>query len=201
MTPLLLLRTGGTMDAAPYDDPRRPPSLVCVLPRGESLVPAAVASLLPHGTVEERFWNEDEERRFVKDSQLFTEDDMQALAALILRHPQRYVLITHGTDAMARNAAWLRKALKKHDKTVIFVGAMVPLSMQEKSDDGLAALRFALEHLAHQPPGVWVMGRDAAGNQALFDPETVEKDRGLSLERLSLTFKKHPSGAGSPELR
>lgn len=187
---ILLIRTGGTIDAAPYDDPKRPPPFVTTLGSTESLVMPTVSRLVEGANVDGFSWGLSEER-FVKDSQLFTPDDLTALADVIRRDDHAYFVVTHGTDAMAKNAAFLQEMLKGSGKVVVFTGAMVPLSMSSRhKGDGEEALDFALKHVTAQRPGVYVMGRDAHTKRlGFYNSDEVQKDRDASAASLKFIIK------------
>lgn len=200
---ILIIRTGGTIDARPYADATAPPPVVRPLDDRRSYVQDFVSSILEYGLEDVALPAPDEVdmfswmgranmRRFVKDSQLFTDEDIQALAQLIKSDEgHSRFLITHGTDAMAKNAAALKAALAGTDKVVVFVGAMVPLSMaiipENPEGDGMAALESGLAKIREQQPGVYMVARDPNTKRlALFDPERVEKD--LEASRADLAF-------------
>jgi L-asparaginase/Glu-tRNA(Gln) amidotransferase subunit D len=189
---ILLIRTGGTIDSAPYDDPRNPPPIVTTLKGADSLVMPTVATLPNHEYVDGFSWGRWDEDIFVKDSQKFTPQDIMALAEMIRKDEDHdFFILTHGTDAMAQNAAALQRELAGTGKVVLFTGAMVPLSMHDKhGSDAPESLRFTLEHIFDQPPGVQIVGRDAQTKRlGFFDPSTVEKDREESRSSLNFTLK------------
>jgi len=183
---ILLIRTGGTIDAEPCDDPRAPPPVVTTLRPEDSRLLPTVAALPGHEKVDALPWTAREENRFVSDSQLFTPGDIRALAGIIKSKVYRYFILTHGTDGMVMNATRLQAELRGEDKVVVFAGAMVPLAMPES--DGVEALRFSIAHIAEQPPGVYIAGTDAAGAWRFFDPAMVQKDRETSVKRLVFTL-------------
>ncbi|MDX1974328.1 MAG: asparaginase domain-containing protein [Rickettsiales bacterium] len=185
-SPLLLIRTGGTIDAKPYSNPKFPPQKITALKGDES----TVAQLAQELHIPMHPWTEAEEERFVKDSASYNDGDIRALAGVIALQPQRHILVTHGTHFIAPNAAKIKALLPAHDKTVVFVGAMVPLSMQQHfPSDAKANINYALECLQAMGAGVYVIGRDPLTKQpGAFAPELVEKDHAASLATLSLVF-------------
>ena len=188
---ILLIRSGGTIDSEPYADASQPPAMVDTLHGAESLIMQTVNGLPGHALVDHFTWGSRGEDRFVKDSQKFDEEDISLLADIIRNDPRRHFILTHGTDAMAKNARLLQQALAGSGKTVIFTGAMVPLSMSktDQPSDGVAALAYTLEHIREQPAGVYVAGRDATTRRmSLFDPQRAEKNRDLSLKDLAFTL-------------
>lgn len=180
---ILLIRTGGTVDSAPYADAYAPPKFVETLKGPHSLV-MSVAKQLPNGHhIDQRTWGPAYEDRFVKDSQQYTASDLRALAAMIRSDSHRCFVLTHGTDFMQKNAAALRKMLGGTDKTIVFVGAMKPLSMssEEQPSDFVKALRFTLTHIARQPAGVYMVGKDSFTKRlGFFHPGDVRKDHAAS---------------------
>ena len=189
---ILLLRAGGTIDSEPYDDPRHPPEFVDTLKGDHSFIMRTVAQLPNSDKVDGFSWGTWNENRFVKDSQLFTPEDITALADIIKADTHRYFILTHGTDAMAKNARSLQEALKDTDKVIAFTGAMVPLSMaKQHPGDAVDALRFTLANITQQSPGVYVVGRDAASKRlGFFDPQKVEKNKPESQASLQFTLNR-----------
>lgn len=186
---ILLIRTGGTIDAQPYDDARDPPAHITPLPDALSQVSEIVAQLAP-GRVNALSWGHWDAQRFVKDSKDFSPEDIAALAAVIRADTHSHFLVTHGTDAMAANAHLLQEHLRGSGKSVMLVGSMVPLSMDHHhAGDARASLAFAVSRLEQQGPGVTIVGRDAHTQRLqCFDPAQVRKDRAASLHDLQLTF-------------
>lgn len=178
---ILLIRTGGTIDAVPYEDPRNPPETVATLKGDQSLIAPALRLLGIDEAIDMHSWSSNLEDTFVKDSQEFTAHDIALLADIISRDEHKYIVITHGTDAMTVNAKRLQEALGSIDKTIIFTGAMVPLSMhQAHGSDGLEALAFACGKVQDPPSGVYVAAHDKDTRAlTLFDaaiPHTKIKD-------------------------
>lgn len=188
---ILLIRTGGTIDSKPYQNPRKPPHYIDTLKGPYSLIMGAVRELEAGDRVDSFSWGQWHENRFVKDSQKFSQPDMNELARIIKKDSRRLFIITHGTDAMANNAAMLKEALKGTDKVVIFTGAMVPLSMAKKhQSDAVPSLEYTLGHIDEQAPGVYLTGRDAKTKRlSIFDPETVTKDKPTSIHDLQFTVR------------
>ncbi len=188
---ILLMRTGGTVDAQPYEDPWNPTPIVTTLKGDASPLWSTVQTLDGHEHVDGFSWIGSAEDRFVKDSQEFTPEDMDVLASIIKNDERRYFILTHGTDAMAENAAALQKALAGYDKVVAFVGAMVPLSMHGADKcTGVEALQYTIDNLRDQQAGVHIVARDAHTRRLEFhDPATVEKARAESKKDLVFTVQ------------
>ncbi|NDF13090.1 MAG: hypothetical protein EB060_09805 [Proteobacteria bacterium] len=144
---ILIITTGGTIDAEGY----KGPAPERVTPLEHSIIPATV-HMLGHGA-DCGFYE-----LCRKDSNDVDVDDLQHLAQVI-NDPHSeydYILITHGTDTMPRNARYLAELLGKTDKTVVFTGAMEPIANGEHSD-GIENLRMFLETYRDIPAGVHVI--------------------------------------------
>ncbi len=169
---ILVIMTGGTIDAEPYEaTPDR------VTPKDKSQIPALVDQLGLAESCDFFQWK-------MKDSQDFSEDEIQQLADIIRADERRYFIITHGTDAMVKNAQLLNEALKGSGKTALFVGAMQPLAHGAASD-GPENMKLALEVLMTDTPsaegGAFIVGRGDLGQGRLgpriFRPDETKKDR------------------------
>ena len=130
------------------------------------------------------------EERFSKDSKEVTEKDIAELASIIRSAEYRYFIFTHGTDAMARNAKLLQGALQDSGRVVVFVGAMIPLSMSAKhKSDAVDNLQFALEHIHELENGVNMVGYNPQTKRRdFYNPDKVEKNFVVSKENLQLIF-------------
>lgn len=151
---VLVLITGGTLDSCLGAD---------VPPDARSCVPEVLAAV---NLAVEAEW------RLVcmKDSRYLTDDDRAELARIIRHSPARSVVITHGTDTMCETARYLDAELGP-GRTVVLVGAMVPLRQSPLSDAGFN-LGFAVAQAMTLPSGVYV----AMNGRALI-AHRVEKDR------------------------
>jgi L-asparaginase len=158
---ILVIMTGGTIDAEPYGDPARPPRYA--IPLRDSLVPRAVEEL-GYGA-DCRFF-----QWMMKDSKDFSPAEIYALAIFIEQRRAQHFIITHGTDRMPENSRELQKQLAGTEKTVVMTGAMLPLANGPASD-GYDNLRAAIAHVEQWPPGVHVVMHGRR-----FDPQKVKKD-------------------------
>ena len=161
MKDILIIMTGGTIDAEPYADPAHPPKHA--IPLRDSLVPQAV----------EKLGHADDCRFFqwvMKDSKDFTKSELYAMSVFIKQRRAEHIIITHGTDRMPENSRELMRLMEGSDKTVVFTGAMVPLS-NGKQSDAYDNLRFAIEQMESWPKGVHVVMH---GKQ--FGPSRVRKN-------------------------
>lgn len=167
----LVIMSGGTIDSHPYEStPDR------VSPLEVSIVPDMVRELGYGDECDFFQW-------IMKDSQDFTPDEIRELAGIIRDDTRETYIVTHGTDAMPKNASLVKELLAGSGKTVLFVGAMEPL-MHGKTSDGPDTLKYALEHIdaIHEnEPGVYIIGRGemAKGKYGprRFDPDEAVKDR------------------------
>ena len=95
---------------------------------------------------------------------------------LIVRHcaeaDEKQIIITHGTDTMAKTARLL--AQQVHGKTIVLTGAMIPYKFG--SSDGLFNLGSALAFVQTLQPGVYV-----AMNGRYFNADAVRKNRETGL--------------------
>jgi L-asparaginase len=104
----------------------------------------------------------------MKDSLVMTEADRRRILAACRRAPETRIVVTHGTDTMARTAAVLGRGLL--GKTVVLTGAMRPYRFG--SSDGMFNLGSALSFAQVLPPGVYV-----AMNGRCLPWDDVRKDR------------------------
>jgi L-asparaginase/Glu-tRNA(Gln) amidotransferase subunit D len=186
---ILIIITGGTIDAEAYPDPANPPKVATMLE--DTAVPQALAEM----NLSQKYYC------FVwlrKDSKAFTEEDITALARIIRHSGHQEIIITHGTDRMVENSRALcaqlfdgglnphadaspaasRRALlgetQQHKNAfngkIAFTGSMIPLSNGLHSD-GYRNLKFAMEEIANFPSGVWI-----AFEGKRFDPHRTVKD-------------------------
>ena len=102
-----------------------------------------------------------------KDSLELTDDDRELIYAAIETSPAQQLLVTHGTDTMAKTAARLQEI---SDKTVVLTGAMQPARL--RSTDAIFNVGFAIAAARLQPPGVYI-----AMNGQVFEAGHVRKDR------------------------
>jgi L-asparaginase len=106
------------------------------------------------------------------DSLQMADAGRQLILKRCLECPERRIVITHGTDTVARTAAVLGKSA--HEKTVVLTGAMVPYTFG--SSDGMFNLGTALAFVQTLGPGVYV-----AMNGRYFLWNKVRKNRRLGI--------------------
>lgn len=102
-----------------------------------------------------------------KDSLELTDADRQVIHDGVAACEAANILITHGTDTMAKTAATLANI---PGKTVILTGAMQPARL--RSTDAIFNVGFAVAASQLQPPGVYI-----AMNGKVFEAGHVRKDR------------------------
>ncbi len=181
-SPILVIITGGTIDAEAYPDPVNPPKLATMLE--DTAVPQALAEM----NLSRKYYC------FVwlrKDSKQFTEEDIAALARIIRHSGHQDIVITHGTDRMVENARLLSEVLGRLTEQgearsgggseawggklpiqirIAFTGSMIPLS-NGKHSDGYRNLKYAMEEIGNFPAGVSI-----AFESKCFDPHKTVKD-------------------------
>lgn len=81
---------------------------------------------------------------------------------------EKRILITHGTDTMAKTARFLGQEIK--DRTIVLTGALVPYAFG--SSDGLFNLGSALAFVQSLPPGVYIIM-----NGKYFNYDNVKKNK------------------------
>lgn len=108
----------------------------------------------------------DIESLFRKDSLELTEEDRDHILRKVSQEPAEHILITHGTDTMARTG---QRLCVVTGKTIVLTGAMQPASF--KHTDAHFNIGFALAALQTLPHGVYL-----AMNGGVFDPHGVRKN-------------------------
>lgn len=149
--------TGGTIDSF-YDVTKD-----TVVPYRSSIIPSYVKSLklyakIVFSTV------------CMKDSRSITLKDRQAVTTAIEKTKHRLIIVTHGTYTMAQSAKYVANYLRRRDKTIVFIGSMIPLVGFSPSDAGFS-LGFALAKVQELPAGIYV-----CMNGKVFVPEKVKKN-------------------------
>ena len=99
-------------------------------------------------------------------------DDRQAICEAAKSCPESRIVITHGTDTMAKTAEVL--GLANLNKTIILTGAMVPYAFG--TSDALFNLGVALAFAQSLPTGVYV-----AMNGKAFPWDNVRKNTELGV--------------------
>lgn len=102
------------------------------------------------------------------DSLEMTDSDRALIANNCRDVPERFIVITHGTDTMVDTARVL--AAEVPDKTIVLTGAMIPIAFG--SSDGLFNLGGALTVVQVLEPGVYI-----TMNGRIFSWDDVRKNR------------------------
>lgn len=102
------------------------------------------------------------------DSLEMSDEDRELIAHQCNQADEERIVITHGTDTIAKTAQLLAKKIK--NKTIVLTGAMIPIKFG--SSDGLFNLGSALAFVQSLPHGVYV-----AMNGRFFNAENVQKNR------------------------
>ena len=154
MTDLQIFTTGGTIDKVYFDALSEfqvgTSPLDAILSEANVSLDYALTSLMK------------------KDSLELTGADRDIIRDAVIGCEAQHVLITHGTDTMAKTA----EALQDVDgKTVVLTGAMQPARL--RSTDAIFNVGFAIAAARMQVPGVYI-----AMNGRVFEAGHVRKDRG-----------------------
>jgi L-asparaginase len=165
MADILVLTTGGTLDAVAYS---QTPENVAF--EGGSKVKLTLNNMRAEGTLDARLSEFKLVEVCQKDSKSLSESDLQEIKLLIDQCPEEHVLITHGTDRMPENARWLKANVK--GKQVAVTGSMKPLAHGDPGSDGFQNLVDSVRMLmADELPGVWIVMHGKR-----IDPDKAVKD-------------------------
>lgn len=108
---------------------------------------------------------------FMLDSLDIQEKHRKIILEAVEAAPAKKVLITHGTSTLENTAQYLQEHLKPgQDKTIILVGAMIPMKEFPMSDAGFN-LGFAIGAADALSSGVYI-----CMNAHVFTPEEVTKN-------------------------
>lgn len=102
------------------------------------------------------------------DSLDMTDYHRQIILEKCKRSKEKRILITHGTDTMAKTAQYLGEEI--HDRTIVLTGALIPYAFG--SSDGLFNLGSALAFVQSLPHGVYI-----AMNGRYFSHDNVRKNK------------------------
>lgn len=105
-----------------------------------------------------------------KDSLDMTNRDRALIYNKIQSDPNKYIIITHGTDTMIQTA---QKLCAIQDKTIVLTGAMQPARF--KSSDAEFNIGCAIVLVQILPPGIYI-----TMNGQIFKPDNVRKNRNLN---------------------
>jgi L-asparaginase len=143
---ILVITTGGTIGALPYEDPQRPPQFSSMPPKGRDLVRDALGThFATHDT------------RCIslqpRDSKQIDKLYRKNILAIVEAAAENAILITHGTDTILQSADFLYRRFSNSlgRKAIILTGAMIPLANGQASD-GHLNLAFSLDLLTRFAP-------------------------------------------------
>ena len=147
---LLVISTGGTIGALPYEDPVNPPVSVTLPLEGSDPVRAYIAS-----------WGARYHDAGQRDSKRIDDPYRCDLQHFIEAASETSILITNGTDCLVQTADFLYRARQNSavlaSKTLVLTGSMIPLSNGAVSD-GYLNMDFARDYLCRNPkPGLSIV--------------------------------------------
>ena len=106
------------------------------------------------------------------DSLDMNDSHRETLARHISTTIEGRIVVVHGTDTMVESAAAVMLQRKAH-QTIVFTGAMIPVSVA--ASDGLFNLGLATAAVQLLPPGVYI-----AMSGQVFPADQVRKNRSLA---------------------
>jgi len=148
--------TGGTIDS--YYDPIKETAL----PNAHSTIPNFIPLLKLYETC---VFTE----LFMKDSRSITSQDREKVLEAVLKSKSDRIIISHGSYTVADTAKYLKKHLKKINKVIVFVCAMIPLTGISPTDAGFN-LGYAVAKSQDLKNGIYV-----CMNGRVFVPEEIYK--------------------------
>ncbi len=95
------------------------------------------------------------ETPFMVDSLNMTNKNRQDILKAITDSPTNKILITHGTDTMSLTAEYLKENLRSTNKTIILLGALIPLEGFYQSDAPFN-MGYALAEVKSRPAGIYI---------------------------------------------
>ena len=110
-----------------------------------------------------------------KDSLEISDDDRRAIYERVKTDPNRYIVITHGTDTMIQTAQALSQI---QNKVIVLTGSMQPSAF--KVSDAAFNVGGAILAVQTLPEGVYI-----AMNGRIFNPQ--ESIKNLELDRFEET--------------
>lgn len=155
-----IIATGGTIDYQFSPKEYKP------VPRPETVIPDFISDYIkPNFEIKSSTVS-------MIDSLYMTDEIRLDLIKEIKGSSAEKILITHGTDGMIETAQFIAK--EKFDKTIVMVGAMIPLIGFTPSDGGFN-LGFAVANLRNLDRGTYI-----CMNGEVFLPDDVCKNRDQS---------------------
>ena len=157
MDEILILTTGGTIDKVYFDAKSR-------YEVGSSIV----GSLLEQAEVKHPYTIVE---IIQKDSLELTDDDRAKIRDVILDHPHKQIVITHGTDTMTHTAEAISNLT---DRTIVLTGSLAPARFA--MTDAMFNIGMAIATVQAKSPGIYIVM-----NGSVFDAHLVHKDRQKNL--------------------
>jgi L-asparaginase len=113
------------------------------------------------------------------DSLDMQDENRQRVLTACRNAPEKYIIVTHGTDTMGETASVLGRAFESRDpsltgKKIVLTGAMVPYSVS--GSDALFNLGSAVMAAQIVPPGIYI-----AMNGRCFPWQAVRKNREIGV--------------------
>lgn len=107
------------------------------------------------------------------DSLDMTDDLRSKIVTAVQQSASRCIIIVHGTSTMQHTAEYLAKNLDEQNKTIILIGAMIPLKEFAMSDAGFN-LGYAMAKVEDASSGIYI-----AMNARLFEAGSVYKNTNI----------------------
>lgn len=104
------------------------------------------------------------------DSLIMTDDHRKIMVETINKTEAEKIIITHGTSAVVETANFIKANISDLQKTIILVGAMIPLEGFSPTDAPFN-LGYAIAQVQTRAHGVYV-----CMNANCFEPEEVSKN-------------------------
>lgn len=161
MSDIHFILTGGTIDKS-YDPSTEKPE-----PNSESVIPFYFNKIVkPHPGLSF-------ETICLLDSNDITPTIREQIGKAIQNAPSNRIIIVHGTSAMTNTADYLKTLLgENHNKTIVMVGAMIPMKEFAMSDAGFN-LGYAVAQVQTMKPSIYV-----CMHAQTFEAGTLRKDVG-----------------------
>jgi len=137
---ILIINTGGTFNKV-YDEIS-----------GELIIPNSSKNLKK--LIKKAFKSKMQIKGIIyKDSLDLTKEDRRELVKTIQKSKYKKIIVIHGTDTMDISSKYIAK--RTQDKTIVFIGAMIPVSIDVT--EGVANLSLALGFLnSKDKDGVYI---------------------------------------------
>lgn len=156
---ITFIATGGTIDSV-FDAPSERKVI-----KSESGIPAYIETVIaPHFDIET-------EKVVMIDSLDMKNEHREKILDAIKNTQNDKIIVTHGTDTMIDTAQYLQEHIGAHQKTIIFVGSMIPLEGFYHSDAPFN-LGYAIAQVQNQKDGIYI-----CMNARCFTPDEVIKNR------------------------